>query len=247
MIIMIQMENISKSFNTHLVLNKLSLTVNQGETLVIIGKSGCGKSVLLKLIIGLLKPETGRILIEGKNIIKASFRDMQEIRRHFGFVFQASALFDSMTVAENINLMLKKRLKWPEQKISERTNECLRFVGLKGLGGKHPSELSGGMKKRVGIARAIASYPHYILFDEPTTGLDPEAAENINQLILKLKNELNMTSIVVTHDMKSAFTIADRISLLHEGKIVVEGEPENIIKSEHPEIRKFIHGYSLLK
>lgn len=241
------MENISKSFNTHLVLNKLSLTVNQGETLVIIGKSGCGKSVLLKLIIGLLKPETGRILIEGKNIIKASFRDMQEIRRHFGFVFQASALFDSMTVAENINLMLKKRLKWPEQKISERTNECLRFVGLKGLGGKHPSELSGGMKKRVGIARAIASYPHYILFDEPTTGLDPEAAENINQLILKLKNELNMTSIVVTHDMKSAFTIADRISLLHEGKIVVEGEPENIIKSEHPEIRKFIHGYSLLK
>ncbi len=244
---MIQIKNICKSFNAHFVLNQLSLMVNQGETRVIIGKSGSGKSVLLKLIIGLLKPETGSILIEEKNIVKAGFRDMQEIRRHFGFVFQASALFDSMTVAENVNLMLKKRLKWPDRKISERTNECLRFVGLEGLGDKQPSELSGGMKKRVGIARAIASYPHYILFDEPTTGLDPETADNINQLILKLKNELDVTSIVVTHDMKSAFTIANRISLLHEGKIVVEGKPAEILKSEHPEIRKFIHGYSLLK
>ena len=244
---MIQIENICKSFNAHSVLNQLSLKVNQGETLVIIGKSGSGKSVLLKLIIGLLKPETGSILIEEKNIVKAGFRDMQEIRRHFGFVFQASALFDSMTVSENVNLMLKKRLKWPDQKISERTNECLRFVGLEGQGDKQPSELSGGMKKRVGIARAIASYPHYILFDEPTTGLDPETADNINQLILKLKNELDVTSIVVTHDMKSAFTIADRISLLHKGKIVVEGKPAEILKSEHPEIEKFIHGYSLSK
>jgi len=244
---MIQIENICKSFNAHSVLNQLSLKVNQGETLVIIGKSGSGKSVLLKLIIGLLKPETGSILIEEKNIVKADFRDMQEIRRHFGFVFQASALFDSMTVSENVNLMLEKRLKWPEQKISERTNECLSFVGLEGQGDKQPSELSGGMKKRVGIARAIASYPHYILFDEPTTGLDPETADNINQLILKLKNELDVTSIVVTHDMKSAFTIADRISLLHKGKIVVEGKPAEILKSEHPEIEKFIHGYSLSK
>lgn len=244
---MIQIENISKSFNNHLVLNELSLTVNQGETLVIIGKSGSGKSILLKLIIGLLRPETGNISIEGNDIVKAGFRDLQEIRRHFGFVFQASALFDSMTVAENINLMLRKRLKWPVQKISERTDECLRFVGLQGLGKKRPSELSGGMKKRVGIARAIASYPHYILFDEPTTGLDPETADNINQLVLKLKNELNVTSIVVTHDMKSAFTIADRISLLHNGKIVVNGKPADILKSEHPEIRKFIYGYSLLK
>jgi len=244
---MIQIENICKSFNSHSVLNQLSLKVNQGETLVIIGKSGSGKSVLLKLIIGLLKPETGSILIEEKNIVKADFRDMQEIRRHFGFVFQAAALFDSMTVSENVNLMLKKRLKWPDQKISERTNECLRFVGLEGQGDKQPSELSGGMKKRVGIARAIASYPHYILFDEPTTGLDPETADNINQLILKLKNELDVTSIVVTHDMKSAFTIADRISLLHKGKIVVEGKPAEILKSEHPEIEKFIHGYSLSK
>jgi phospholipid/cholesterol/gamma-HCH transport system ATP-binding protein len=244
---MIQIDNIIKSFNNNLVLNDLSLTVNKGETLVIIGKSGSGKSVLLKLIIGLLKPETGSILIEGNDIVKNGFMALQEIRKHFGFVFQASALFDSMTVAENITLMLRKRLKWPGQKISERTDECLRFVGLEGLGDKRPSELSGGMKKRVGIARAIASYPQYILFDEPTTGLDPETAENINQLILKLKNELDVTSLVVTHDMKSAFAIADQISLLHEGKIVIKEEPADIIKSEHPEIRKFLHGYSLFK
>lgn len=244
---MIQIENICKSFNAHSVLNQLSLKVNQGETLVIIGKSGSGKSVLLKLIIGILKADKGRMLIEGKDIVKCGFRDMQEIRRHFGFVFQASALFDSMTVSENVNLMLEKRLKWPEQKISERTNECLSFVGLEGQGDKQPSELSGGMKKRVGIARAIASYPHYILFDEPTTGLDPETADNINQLILKLKNELDVTSIVVTHDMKSAFTVADRICLLHNGKIVVNGKPADIIKSEHPEVQKFLKGYSLIK
>ena len=247
MIIMIQVENISKSFNNHLVLNELSLTVNKGETLVIIGKSGSGKSVLLKLIIGLLKADKGIILIEGKDIVKCGFRDLQEIRRHFGFVFQAPALFDSMTVAENINIMLRKRLKWPDQKISERTNECLRFVGLEDQGNKQSSELSGGMKKRVGIARAIAPYPQYILFDEPTTGLDPETADNINQLILKLKNELDVTSIVVTHDMKSAFTVAGRISLLHNGKIVVNGKPTDIIKSEHPEVQKFLKGYSLIK
>jgi phospholipid/cholesterol/gamma-HCH transport system ATP-binding protein len=244
---MIQIENICKSFNTHFVLNQLSLMVNQGETLVIIGKSGSGKSVLLKLIIGLLKPETGSILIEGKNIVKAGFRDLQEMRRNFGFVFQSSALFDSMTVSENINLALRKHFKWPEQKICERTTECLNFVNLEGLQEKLPSELSGGMRKRVGVARAIAGYPQYILFDEPTTGLDPETAENINQLILKLKRELEVTSVVVTHDMHSAFTVGDRIALLHKGKIDIEGEPAVIKKSYHPEIKKFLSGYTLLK
>ncbi len=244
---MIQINNISKSFNSQSVLNGIRLNITSNETLVIIGKSGSGKSVLLKLIIGLLKPDIGEIVIDGQDIVKSGFRDLQKMRRNFGFVFQSSALFDSMTVSENISLALRKRFKWPEQKICERTTECLKFVNLEGLQEKLPSELSGGMRKRVGVARAIAAYPQYILFDEPTTGLDPETAENINQLILKLKRELEVTSVVVTHDMHSAFTVGDRIALLHKGKIDIEGEPAVIKKSDHPEIKKFLSGYTLLK
>ncbi len=242
---MIKIKNIRKSFNSNQVLKGLHLTINDGESLVIIGKSGSGKSVLLKLIIGLLKPDKGEIWIEKQNIVGMGFRELQKIRRKFGFVFQAAALFDSLTVADNVGLALRKIFDWSEDKTKSRVRECLAFVDLEGMENKYPAELSGGMKKRVGIARAIATYPHYILFDEPTTGLDPETAENINQLIVKLKKEMEVTSVVVTHDMHSAFTVGDRIALLYNGKIEIEGKPAEIRYMNHPEIKKFLIGYLL--
>ena len=244
---MIEIKNLWKSFNSNQVLKSLYLTINDGESLVIIGKSGSGKSVLLKLIIGLLKPEMGEIWIEDENIVGMGFREVQKIRRRFGFVFQAAALFDSLTVADNVGLALRKIFEWSEDKARSRIRECLAFVDLQGMENKYPAELSGGMKKRVGIARAIATYPRYILFDEPTTGLDPETAENINQLIVKLKKEMEVTSVVVTHDMHSAFTVGDRIALLYDGKIEVEGKPAEIRRMNHPEIQKFLIGYLLNK
>ncbi|HFE64036.1 ABC transporter ATP-binding protein [candidate division KSB1 bacterium 4484_188] len=242
---MIEIENLWKSFNSNQVLTGLQLNIHDGESLVVIGKSGSGKSVLLKLMIGLLKPERGKIRIEREDIVGMGFRDLQKIRRRFGFVFQAAALFDSLTVAENVGLALRKFFHYSEGKIEHRIRECLAFVDLEGAENKYPAELSGGMKKRVGVARAIATYPQYILFDEPTTGLDPETAENINQLIVKLKNEMEVTSVVVTHDMHSAFTVGDRIVLLHDGKIEVEGSPTEIRKMVHPEVQKFLIGYTL--
>ena len=244
---MIEIKNIWKSFNSNQVLNELNLQIADGESLVIIGRSGSGKSVLLKLVIGLLKPNVGEIRIDNKNIVRLGFREQQKIRRNFGFVFQAAALFDSMTVGENVGLALRKFFDWQEPKVRDRVLECLRFVDLQGVENKFPAELSGGMKKRVGIARAISTFPRYILFDEPTTGLDPETAENINQLIVKLKKELQVTSVVVTHDMHSAFTVGDRIALLHNGKIEVSGSPQEIKKLKHPEIQKFLIGYSVDK
>ncbi len=244
---MIEIKNLWKSFHSNHVLRGLELTVADGESLVIIGKSGSGKSVLLKLIIGLLKTDKGEIWINHENIVGMGFRQLQKIRRQFGFVFQAAALFDSLTVEENVGLALRKFYDWPERKIIKRIQECLAFVGLDGTENKYPAELSGGMKKRVGIARAIATFPHYILFDEPTTGLDPETAENINQLIVKLKKEMEVTSIVVTHDMHSAFTVGDRIALLHEGKIDVTGSPSEILQMNHQEIQKFLIGYTLME
>lgn len=242
---MIEIKNLWKAFNSNQVLKGLDLTIDDGESLVVIGKSGSGKSVLLKLIIGLLKPDDGEIKIDEQNIVGLGFRELQKIRRRFGFVFQAAALFDSFTVGENVGLALRKFFDWSETKIEKRIQECLTFVNLEEVENKYPAELSGGMKKRVGIARAIATYPQYILFDEPTTGLDPETAENINQLIVKLKKEMEVTSVVVTHDMHSAFTVGDRIVLLHNGKIEVEGSPVEIRKMDHPEVKKFLIGYTL--
>lgn len=239
---MIKIVNVQKLFNSNQVLRAVNLEIHDGEATVIIGKSGSGKTVLLKLIIGLLQPDAGEIWIDDQNIVTLNFRALQSIRRHFGYVFQAAALFDSMTVAQNVGLGIKKFFNWSDQKIHDRVKECLEFVNLSDAENKFPAELSGGMKKRVGIARAIAASPQYILFDEPTTGLDPETAENINQLIVKLKRELKITSIIVTHDMHSAFTVGDSIALLHNGRIELQGTPETIRGMHHHEIQKFLIG-----
>lgn len=239
---MIKISNLYKSFHSKPVLSGLSLEIHDGKSTVVIGKSGSGKTVLLKLIIGLLRPDVGEIWIDDQNILNLNFRNLQSIRGHFGYVFQAAALFDSMTVAENVGLGLKKSFNWSDQQIHNRVKKCLSFVDLSNVENKFPAELSGGMKKRVGIARAIAASPRYILFDEPTTGLDPETAENINQLIVKLKRELKLTSIIVTHDMHSAFSVGDSIALLHNGVIELQGTPETIRGMHHHEIQKFLIG-----
>ncbi len=241
---MIEIENLWKSFNSNQVLTGLQLNIHDGESLVVIGKSGSGKSVLLKLMIGLLKPERGKIRIEREDIVGMGFRDLQKIRRRFGFVFQAAALFDSLTVAENVGLALRKFFHYSEGKIEHRIRECLAFVDLEGAENKYPAELSGGMKKRAGLARAIVMEPEYILYDEPTTGLDPITSDAINDLIIKGKQELGVTSIVVTHDMPSAFKIADRIAMLNGGKIVFTGTVDEVRSTDHPMVRQFIEGSS---
>jgi len=242
---MIVIENLVKRFGDNVVLNGVNLEIKDGQTTVVIGPSGCGKTVLLKHIIGLLKPDEGAIRINGEDITKLNFRQLSRIRKKFGMVFQSSALFDSMTVYENVGLALTMFSRWPEERIREKVQHCLSLVGLEGVENLYPAELSGGMKKRVAIARALALDPHFILYDEPTTGLDPIMADTINKLINKLKTQLGVTSVAVTHDMVSAYTIGDKIAMLHEGKILFEGTPEEIRRSTHPVVRQFIEGQSL--
>jgi phospholipid/cholesterol/gamma-HCH transport system ATP-binding protein len=239
---MIEIINLHKSFGDNKVLDGVNLTINKGETTTIIGRSGVGKSVLLKHIIGLVKPDKGRILIDGEDITLYKNEKLVKLRQRFGMLFQGSALFDSMTVEENVGLGLREHTKLPEEEIRKIVREKLRLVGLRGVEDVKPAELSGGMKKRVGLARAIAMNPEYILYDEPTTGLDPIMADAINYLIIRMKNELNVTSIAVTHDIVSAYKISNRIAMIYEGKIIFVGSPEEVKSTEDPIVRQFVEG-----
>ncbi len=238
----IEVRKVVKAFNGRLVLNELDLSVAKGETLVTIGRSGSGKSVLLKHIIGILKPDKGEITIDGLNVAALSPKQLNQLRMRFGMVFQGSALFDSMTVGENVGFSLIEHTSLSPRAIHERVEESLELVGLKGIQELKPSELSGGMKKRVALARAICVRPEIVLYDEPTTGLDPIMADAINDLIIELHDKLKMTSIAVTHDMTSAYKIANRIAMLYNGKIVQSGTPDEIRNSKDPIVRQFITG-----
>jgi phospholipid/cholesterol/gamma-HCH transport system ATP-binding protein len=237
---MITLENLTKSFGSRTVLNGVSLEVPDGQNTVIIGASGAGKSVTLKLIVGLIEPDAGRVLVDGQDVQELDREQLAALRGRIGYVFQFAALLDSMTVAENIGLGLVRRGYAPDD-IRARVEESLGVVELSGTEDKLPSELSGGMRKRVGIARAIALKPRYILYDEPTTGLDPITAAVMDQLIMRTR-DLGVTGLVVTHDMRSAFTVGDRIALLHQGSIRHTGSVDEVRASEDPLVRQFIEG-----
>jgi len=239
---MIEIINLSKSFTGSKVLDNLNLIINSGEVIVIIGRSGCGKSVLLKHIIGLIKPDMGQVIIDGNDMTRLEEYEMDKLRLSFGMLFQGAALFDSMTVGENVGFKLREHTAISGSEIRKKVAEALELVGLKGIENLMPSELSGGMKKRVGLGRAICNNPKIILYDEPTTGLDPIMADAINGLIVDLNNKLNVTSIVVTHDMVSAFKIADRIAMLYKGKIITIGTPDEIKNTKDPIVKQFITG-----
>jgi len=241
---MIEIDKVNKSFNSHKVLDGLSLKIDTGSTCVIIGRSGCGKSVLLKHIVGILKPDKGKILINGRDITRLSERELNSLRMKIGMVFQGGALFDSLTVGENVGFGLIEHLQISGKELLERIEESLCLVDLCGIVNLMPSELSGGMKKRVALARALCIKPEIILYDEPTTGVDPITADSINELINELHDKLKVTSVVVTHDMKSAYKVADRIAMMYEGKIIAEGAPEEIQRTDHPVVHQFINGLS---
>ncbi len=242
---MIEIKEVYKSFGANQVLNGVDLNISQGETIVILGRSGCGKSVLLKHIIGLMRPDKGQIFIDGEEITAYSYEKLSNLRKRFGMLFQGAALFDSMTVEENVGLGLTEHTDLGKEKIKEIVKEKLRLVGMAGVENLKPAELSGGMKKRVGLARAIAMDPDIVLYDEPTTGLDPIMADVINELVISLRNTLKITSIAVTHDIVSAYKIADRIAMLYEGKIIWVGTPEETKNTTDPVVKQFIHGSSV--
>ena len=239
---LIEIKNISKNFNSKKVLNGLSLTIGNGETKVIIGRSGCGKSVLLKHIMRILNPDSGTIALDGKNIAEVSAKQLNNLRMRMAMVFQGGALFDSLTVGENVGFALYEYSQLNSKEIEERIEGALCNVELCGIHKLMPSELSGGMKKRVAIARALCVKPEVILYDEPTTGVDPITAASINELIRSLHDKLKMTSIVVTHDMKSAYRTADKIAMLYNGRIIAEGTAQEIQNTEHPVVYQFING-----
>jgi len=240
---MIEIVDLFKSFNGKPVLKGVNLTVRDGETLVIIGRSGCGKSVLLKHIIGLLQPDRGQVIVDGFEVSRPG-ADLKSVRLRLGMVFQGAALFDSMSVGENVAFPLREHTAMTEKEIVHRVRECLEMVGLGGTEDLKPAELSGGMKKRVGLARALALRPQIILYDEPTTGVDPVMADTINRLINQMRDKLKVTSVVVTHDMVSAYHVADRIAMLHEGQIAQVGTVAEIRLTHHPVVRQFIEGKS---
>ena len=239
---MIEISDLRKSFGENQVLKGVNLRVNRGETVVVMGRSGCGKSVLLKHIIGLMKPDSGRIVVDGIEVTALKGEDLIEFRKRFGMLFQGSALFDSLSVWENVGLGLLEHTDLSEQEVRRIAREKLELVGLTQVEDLRPSELSGGMKKRVGLARAIAMDPPVILYDEPTTGLDPIMADVINQLIRHLQAKLKVTSIAVTHDMNSAMKIGDRLAMLYGGRIVFEGTPEEVKATDNEVVRQFVEG-----
>ncbi|OGQ49148.1 MAG: ABC transporter ATP-binding protein [Deltaproteobacteria bacterium RIFCSPLOWO2_02_FULL_47_10] len=240
---MISFKNISKSFGNNNVVDNLSLDINEGETITIIGGSGSGKSVLLKLLLGVLRSDAGRIYFRGRDITEMDEWELIDVRKNIGMLFQGSALFDSLSVAENIAYPLREHFKFPEDKLEAIVAEKLNLVGLAGIQQMMPNELSGGMKKRVGLARAIATDPKVILYDEPTTGLDPANTMRINKLIRELQRKLRVTSIVVTHDMTSAFLVSDRIAMLYNRRIEFVGTVEDAKKSSNSVVQHFIQGY----
>jgi phospholipid/cholesterol/gamma-HCH transport system ATP-binding protein len=239
---MIEIINVHKSFGSFAVLRGASLTVEKGESMTVIGGSGSGKSVLLKHVIGLLYPDKGRIVIEGQVLNDLDERGLNEVRKKFGMLFQGAALFDSLTVWENVGFGLKQHTKLSDAEIRAIATEKLALVDLRGVEDKMPSDLSGGMKKRVGLARAIAMDPAIILYDEPTTGLDPITADAINDLIVDLRKKLGVTSVAITHDMHSAYKISDRIAMLYKGQILEVGTPEEIKNTANPIVHQFITG-----
>jgi len=244
---MININNISKSFNDKIILDNISLSIKEGENIGIIGQSGIGKSVLLKNIIGLLSPDSGEVLIDEQNINEISFKKLQKLRSKFGMVFQFGALFDSMSVGENIGLALQKLTNCDKLEIDSKIEQSLNEVNMKGTQNKMPSELSGGMKKRVGIARAIALNPQYMLYDEPTTGLDPIMTDSINRLIHKFHNNGKVTSIIVTHEMKTVKDVCDRVIMLHKGKVQFDGLKSELFDSVDPVVVSFLNGDSTYK
>lgn len=239
---MIEIIDLHKSFNSFSVLRGVNLRVERGESVTVIGGSGSGKSVLIKHIIGLLFPDKGRVIVDGKVVNELDEQRLNELRKEFGMLFQGAALFDSLTVWENVGFGLKQHTRLSDKEIKEIAVQKLALVGLKDVEDKMPSELSGGMKKRVGLARAIAMDPKIILYDEPTTGLDPITADAINDLIIDLRKKLGVTSVAITHDMHSAYKISDRIAMLYKGRILETGTPDEIKNTTDPIVRQFITG-----
>ncbi|MDP2942661.1 MAG: ABC transporter ATP-binding protein [Candidatus Omnitrophota bacterium] len=239
---MIEIVNLCKAFEDHVVLDNVNLTLQDGETIVVIGRSGTGKSVLLKHIIGILKPDMGQVVIDGEDITRLDENELNVLRLKFGMLFQGAALFDSLNVRDNVAFNLIEHTKTDEKATNKRVAECLEMVGLHGIEDLRISELSGGMKKRVGLARAICMNPKIILYDEPTTGVDPIGADAINELIKELQGKLKTLAVVVTHDMVSAYKVADRIAMLYKGKIIEVGTPEEIKNTRNAVVRQFITG-----
>lgn len=239
---LIELRNVSKRFGDLVVLDNLSLSLNTGETTVVVGESGTGKSVMLKHIIGLIRPDEGEVWFDGQRIDHLPERDLVPIRKRMGFLFQMAALFDSLTVGENVAFPLTEHSGFDRATIASMTADKLRMVGLDGLQDRRTGQISGGQKKRVALARAIALDPEVVFYDEPTTGLDPVRADVINELILKLKRELSVTSVVVTHDMISAFKVGDRMVMLDRGKIIADNKPEWFKTSTEPRVRRFVDG-----
>ena len=243
---MIEVKNLYKSYGGKGVLSDISLSVSHGQSLAVVGKSGAGKSVLLRCLIGLVKPDNGTIYVDNKLINTMNFSQLQKIRSSIGMVFQFGALFDSMTVRENISLALQKLTKPNENEIQKRVHNSLEEVDMAGTENLMPAELSGGMKKRVGIARAIAIKPTYLFYDEPTTGLDPVMTDSINRLIRKFQDTGEVTSVIITHEMRTVYDVADRVLLLHEGRIQYDGSPDTINNVDDPVVQQFITGNSTL-
>jgi len=244
---MIEVRDLMKSFGAQKILDGVSLRIETGESVVIIGRSGGGKSVLLKHLIGLLTPDSGEVLVDGENIEGMNERQLLQVRSKFGMLFQSAALFDSMTVAENVGFAFRRNRGMSPSEIRKRVAEALEVVELPGIENKKPSELSGGMRKRVGLARAIVYQPQIVLYDEPTTGLDPIVSDSIDKLIMRVRDRFKVTSVVVTHDMRSARRVGQRILMLHNKKIYATGTPDEIFNSTDPIVRQFIDGVSDLK
>jgi phospholipid/cholesterol/gamma-HCH transport system ATP-binding protein len=241
---MIEVRELFKRFGAQEVLRGVNLRIDKGESVVIIGRSGGGKSILLKHLIGLLQPDSGSVLIDGEDISHRDERQLLRVRHKFGMLFQGAALFDSMTVAENVGFALRRERKWTEAEMNQKIHEALAMVELEGIEKQKPAELSGGMRKRVGLARAIIYQPEIVLYDEPTTGLDPVVADSIDKLIISVRERLKVTTVAVTHDMRSAGRIGQRIMMLYHGQIAFTGTPDEIFKCQDPIVHRFVNGIS---
>ena len=239
---MIEITNLCKTFGSKIILNNLNLTVRRGETKVIIGRSGVGKSVLLKNIVGIIRPDSGSIKVNGVEVTALKEKEYNKIRMEIGLVFQGGALFDSMSVGENVAFVLNEFMDLDRKTVADKVADALALVGLQGVEEMMPSQLSGGMKKRVSLARVLCMEPQIILYDEPTSEVDPITAAAINNLIIELRDKLKVTSIMVTHDMNAAFKVADSISMFYRGQVIADGKPDEIKNSKHPVVQQFIHG-----